>query len=148
MSLSQEIIEKILQEVDPDIREIMMREEKERYPLFGRDSATYKGYQLLPDPANTILGWQAMRTAKKEKSDPQWPGFPLFDIPNYQPKPEDFNVIHVPGEAIYCHCTCHLSGAFSATPIQCHHCQPENFRLVTAKEELKKGQIVTEKEIT
>lgn len=62
MKLYQEIIEKLLEEVDSDIKEIMMKKE----PIGGSEEYFYKGYQLLPDPANTILGWQAIRGKKKE----------------------------------------------------------------------------------
>lgn len=53
----KEIIEKLLQEVDEDIRVLMLKEsEQGKYP-----SSFYKNYELLADPANTILLWQAMR---------------------------------------------------------------------------------------
>lgn len=57
MSLYQETIEKILNEVDTDIREQMLKIEPNNY----------KAYELLQDPANTILGWQALRDRKNAK---------------------------------------------------------------------------------
>ena len=55
MSLYSSMLEKILSEVDPDIRETMLSSD-------GR----YKAYEMLPDPANTILAWQAMRDRKND----------------------------------------------------------------------------------
>lgn len=60
MSLYQEIIEKILQEVDPDIRELMLKESK----ACGEKDRLYKGYELLSDAGNVILNWQALRDRK------------------------------------------------------------------------------------
>lgn len=58
MGLYNEIIEKILnEEVDSDIKEIMLRQEV-------RQNVIYKGYELLVDPANTILQWQLLRDNK------------------------------------------------------------------------------------
>lgn len=48
------IIDKILKEVDPDIRELMLMEHN-----------GYAHWQLLVDPCNTILNWQFMRDRKK-----------------------------------------------------------------------------------
>lgn len=56
MSLYSELIEKILSEVDEDIRESMLKKD-------GRN----KAYEMIPDPANTILAWQNMRDKKKKK---------------------------------------------------------------------------------
>ena len=57
MRLQQEIIEKILDEVDPDIKEIMLRTETiQQVPC--------KGYDLIPDASNTILSWQLLRDNK------------------------------------------------------------------------------------
>jgi hypothetical protein len=53
----QELIRKILEEVDPDIKEIML--------AVGENEPNYENFQLLTDPANTILNWQAMRDRKK-----------------------------------------------------------------------------------
>lgn len=58
--LYSETIEKILEEVDIDIKEQMLKTEKYS------DGSIYKTYQLLHDPANTILGWQALRDRKKQ----------------------------------------------------------------------------------
>lgn len=57
MTLQNEIIEKILSEVDPDIRDILLKTET-------RQNVVYKGYELLDNPANTILNWQLMRYNK------------------------------------------------------------------------------------
>ena len=62
MNLYKEIIEKILSEVDPDIRELMLKEEV-------RQQAVYKGYDMLPDPANTILQWQSLRNKNGKRTD-------------------------------------------------------------------------------
>jgi len=55
MKLHNEIVEKLLQEVDEDIRELMLKPNR---------NTEYKGYHLLPDPTNTILSWQYMRDYK------------------------------------------------------------------------------------
>ena len=52
-----EAIEKILDEVDVDIKNAMMKwDEKENLPT----------WQFFTDPANTILGWQFLRDRKKQ----------------------------------------------------------------------------------
>lgn len=56
MSLYSELIEKILNEVDEDIKEAMLKKD-------GRNRA----FEMIPDPANTILAWQNMRDRKKKK---------------------------------------------------------------------------------
>jgi hypothetical protein len=51
----REIIEKILDEVDVDIKNAMMKwDEKESFPA----------WCMLVDPANAILQWQALRDRK------------------------------------------------------------------------------------
>jgi hypothetical protein len=65
MTLYQTIIEEILKEVDPDIRELMMKQEDFRG---GAVPITYHGYELIDNPASTILAWQAMRERNKKKS--------------------------------------------------------------------------------
>lgn len=59
MTLHEEIIKKILNEVDPDIKEMMLKEET-------RQGLTYKGYELFEHPALTILQWQIVRNSKIE----------------------------------------------------------------------------------
>jgi hypothetical protein len=63
MTKYDEIIEKILEEVDVDIRESMLKDSKQQKL---HSFKNYKVYHLLPDPANTILGWQALRDRKKQ----------------------------------------------------------------------------------
>lgn len=53
MSIRTTII-KLLDEVDADIKEELLTLDGE-----------YEKWQLLPDPANTILAWQYMRDYKK-----------------------------------------------------------------------------------
>ena len=56
MSLYSNIIEQILQEVDPDIRDLMIATD-----------GKYKGYEMLDaNAALTILTWQAMRDRKND----------------------------------------------------------------------------------
>ncbi len=47
----KELIEKLLEEVDPDIREIMLRVSNEGYEY----------WTTLKDAPNTILQWQSLR---------------------------------------------------------------------------------------
>ena len=56
MSIYKDIIEKILSEVDPDIREAMLKTDGQ-----------YKAYDMLPDPANAIINWQLMRNKNGTK---------------------------------------------------------------------------------
>jgi hypothetical protein len=58
MSPYREIIANLLEEVDADIRELMLKNDPKE---------NMAAYMFLTDPANTILGWQAMRDRKKEK---------------------------------------------------------------------------------
>lgn len=75
MSLYQETIEKILNEVDADIREQMLKIEPRTTVYLNNDMTgkrqettyNYRAYELLQDPANTILGWQALRDRKNAK---------------------------------------------------------------------------------
>lgn len=55
----EQIIEKILDEVDEDIKEQMLK------TYHSSDGLIFPTYYLLQDPANTILGWQALRDRKK-----------------------------------------------------------------------------------
>lgn len=61
MNPYKEIIEKILLEVDDDIRELMMKESNQ----LDRENKPYKGYDFLQDPVNTILRWQELRDRNK-----------------------------------------------------------------------------------
>ena len=54
-TIYSEIIRKLLDEVDLEIKEVMLKE--------GDDG--YFGYDLLPDPTNTILRWQELRDRRK-----------------------------------------------------------------------------------
>jgi hypothetical protein len=49
------IIEKLLNEVDDDIKEIFLKEEY-----------VYKGYQLIDNPCLVILQWQGLRDKNKK----------------------------------------------------------------------------------
>lgn len=51
----KEIINKILDEVDPDIRDVMLRIEE------CNGKREYRNWELLHDPANAILNWQSLR---------------------------------------------------------------------------------------
>lgn len=53
----RKIIERLLKEVDPDIREAML-EKEERYGT--------PAWASLHDPTGTILAWQALRDRKKQ----------------------------------------------------------------------------------
>lgn len=55
MSLYSDIFNKILDEVDPDIKETMLATD-----------GKYKAFEMLADPANTVLAWQAMRDRKND----------------------------------------------------------------------------------
>ena len=59
----KDIINKLLTEVDSDIADTMLRETKD---VFMDKETIYKGYQLLPDPTNTILMWQELRDRRKQ----------------------------------------------------------------------------------
>lgn len=50
----KEIIDKLLEEVDPDIKELMNKE-----------AGGWCYWALLPNPTGTILEWQAMREHRK-----------------------------------------------------------------------------------
>jgi hypothetical protein len=62
MSLHHTIIEAILKECDPDIQELMMKQEDFRG---GAVPTKYYGYELIDNPATTILAWQALRERHK-----------------------------------------------------------------------------------
>lgn len=53
----KEVVEKLLEEVDPDIKELMLTKQK-----VGNNE--YFTYELQPDPAMVILNWQALRDRK------------------------------------------------------------------------------------
>lgn len=62
----REIIEKLLDEVDADIKELMLADEViPEGSLRSTFIETLKNYQLLPDPTGTILMWQELRDRKK-----------------------------------------------------------------------------------
>lgn len=71
----KEIIEKLLEEVDSDIRELMLAESETIRMLppttykitISTLGEYYKRWELLKDPANTILNWQAMRDRKMNR---------------------------------------------------------------------------------
>lgn len=65
------IIEKILEEVDADIREQMLADSGQTVLTYGIEGDTtpkryYKMYELLHSPIQDILGWQALRDRKKK----------------------------------------------------------------------------------
>lgn len=61
MSLYEDILKKILDEVDGDIRDILLKKEKSKHD-------SYHGYDLLNDPMLTIIEWQRLRNdSKKQK---------------------------------------------------------------------------------
>lgn len=65
----QKTIEKILEDVDLEIRECMLEDTGQLIPIFDGDETprrNYKAYELLPDPANTILMWQDLKDRKKK----------------------------------------------------------------------------------
>jgi hypothetical protein len=57
MGIYQDIIEKILQEVDEDIKTAMLKSD-----------GKYKAYEMIPDPANAIINWQIMRNKNAKRS--------------------------------------------------------------------------------
>jgi hypothetical protein len=56
--LYAKIIEKVLEDVDPDIREVMLKYQ---------EGTNYQGFELLPDPLTAILKWQELRNFRKLK---------------------------------------------------------------------------------
>ena len=56
----QKIIETLLEEVDPDIKAMMLKVEEYR------NKSGYKNWELLTDPTGTILRWQEMRDRKRQ----------------------------------------------------------------------------------
>lgn len=70
----QKIIERILEDTDLEIREIMLEDTEQVVPIYHIEGDTtprrnYKAYELLPDPTNTILGWQSLRDRKKQTNE-------------------------------------------------------------------------------
>lgn len=55
------LIEKLLSEVDEDIKDAMSQIEPHNQK-FG-----YRNWEVLRDPANTILNWQLLRDRRKTK---------------------------------------------------------------------------------
>ncbi len=53
----KDLVEKLLDEVDSDMKEVMMADERE-----GMDG---KNWQMLVDPMMTILKWQELRDKNK-----------------------------------------------------------------------------------
>lgn len=68
MSLYKEIHEKLLDEVDEDIRDIMTKPETTYYdfPECKKIANVYQGFELIDNPAETILLWQSLRDRKKQ----------------------------------------------------------------------------------
>ncbi|MBL0320511.1 MAG: hypothetical protein IPP74_14645 [Alphaproteobacteria bacterium] len=56
----KDIIEKLLEEVDADIKELMLSVDEN---IGGQD---YFKWQLLSDPINAIINWQALRDRKHD----------------------------------------------------------------------------------
>lgn len=54
----KEIMERLLREVDGDLRTLML--EDSSTPSF-TGGPMYKAWELLPDPVGTITAWQIMR---------------------------------------------------------------------------------------
>lgn len=65
----KEIVEKLLKEVDQDIKDIMLQKSSvikdKKYEGGFVHYSYYLNYELLPDPANAIIGWQYMRDYKR-----------------------------------------------------------------------------------
>lgn len=60
----KDVIEKLLEEVDRDIKEVMMKDSKiESYPTEG-DKRFYKNWEMIEHPVSTILEWQFLRNNK------------------------------------------------------------------------------------
>ena len=57
----KDVIEKLLNEVDPDIKDFMMTEQPVDRSLYPNATRGYYAYELLTDPFNAILRWQEMR---------------------------------------------------------------------------------------
>lgn len=60
-SKMEEIIEKLLEEVDADIKAILLEDSK--HPK-GNGKGQYKNYELLENPPYVILEWQKLRNMK------------------------------------------------------------------------------------
>lgn len=58
-NMFKDMVEKLLEEVDPDISELMLSQE--------REGCEEKNWQMLADPVQTILRWQELRDRKRKQ---------------------------------------------------------------------------------
>lgn len=65
MQYLKDIIEKLLNEVDPDIREAMLADSKNPTYSGGR---MYKMWEMIESPMAVITQWQLMREMKKQNA--------------------------------------------------------------------------------
>lgn len=65
MNYLKEMIEKLLGEVDADIREAMMTDSNNPTHVGGR---MYKMWELVESPMLVIIQWQLMREMKKQNA--------------------------------------------------------------------------------
>lgn len=72
----RDVVEAILRDVDPDIKEVMEREAAEQ-PMLGTmtissggtiaEARPLKNWELLPDPLFLIINWQRMRHENRHR---------------------------------------------------------------------------------
>ena len=67
----REVMEALLRDVDPDIREVMMKKATvdTKGVTLSEYSQEFANWELFPDPAGFVIDWQRLRYENKDRTE-------------------------------------------------------------------------------